>query len=188
LTSVVLTGEIHIGKTTVSRTIAELAQERGYCVHGILTPPILDSDGTRLGIEAVNLASGERRELARVWRGHRKQEEDWNWDGPQIGPYYFDPAVLVWAHDAIARGIALDCDLLIIDEIGRLELEQGLGFSQVLDLLGTSIVVRSLVVVRASLLEAFRRRLPKLEFVTFTVTSENRDDLATEIAERLFLS
>jgi nucleoside-triphosphatase THEP1 len=188
VTSVVLTGEVHIGKTTVCRAVAELTRERGYCVRGILTPPILDPKGRRLGIEAIDLASGERRELARVWRGRRKQEEDWNWDGPQMGPYFFDPAVLEWAHDAIARGIALDCDLLIIDEIGRLELEQGLGFSQVLDLLGTSIVVRSLLVVRASLLEAFHQRLPSLEFVTFIVTPDNRADLAAEIAQRLFLS
>lgn len=187
MTSVVLTGEVHIGKTSVCRAIAELTQERGYCVHGILTPPILDSQGTRLGIEAVDLATGERRELARVWRGRRKQEEEWNWDGPQMGPYYFDPAVLEWAQDAIARGIALDCDLLIVDEIGRLELEQGLGFSRVLDLLGTSVVVRSLLVVRVSLLEAFRQRLPGLKFVTFTVTLDNRADLAAEVAERFFL-
>jgi len=198
VTNVVVSGEVHIGKTTVCRAVADLAQERGYCVHGILTPPILDSEGTRLGIEAVDLGSGESRELARVWRGslrpaavwrgHREQEADWNWTGPQMGPYFFDPEVLQWAHDAISRGIALDCDLIIIDEIGRLELELNLGFSQVLDLLETSVLVRSLLVVRASLMEAFRQRLPKLEFVTFIVTPDNRGDLAAEIAARLFLS
>lgn len=188
MTSAVLSGDVHIGKTTVCRAVAELVRERGYSVHGILTPPILDSHGTRLGIEAVDLASGTRRELARVWQGQPEQQGDWNWEGPQIGPYCFDPAILEWAHGAIARGIAHGCDLLIIDEIGRLELEQGLGFSQALDLLGTSVAVRSLLVVRASLLEAFRRRLPRLDFATFTVTVDNRADLAVEIAEHLFPS
>ncbi len=187
MTSAVLTGDVHIGKTTVCRAVAALAVERGYCVRGILTPPILDSQGTRLGIEAVNLATGVRRELARVRRDEIDQE-DWDWSGPQMGPYFFDPAVLEWAQHTIARAIAFGCDLLVIDEIGRLELEQGLGFSQVLDLLDTSVVVRSLLVVRASLLEAFRKRLPGLEFLTFTVTTDNRADLAAEIAERLFLS
>jgi nucleoside-triphosphatase THEP1 len=186
--SVVLTGKVHIGKTTVCRAVVELVRERGYCVHGILTPPILDARGTRLGIEAVDLASELRRELARVWRGQRRQEEDWDWSGPQIGPYFFDAAVLEWAQDTISRGIALGCDLLVIDEIGRLELEQGVGFSQVLDLLGTGVVVRSLLVVRASLLQAFRQRLPGLEFLTLTVTPDNLADLSTEIAARLFLS
>jgi nucleoside-triphosphatase THEP1 len=188
VTSVVLTGEVHIGKTTVCRAVVELARERGYCVRGILTPPILDSQGTRLGIETVNLATGVRRELARVWRGQRKKEEDWDWDGPHMGPYFFDSGVLEWAQDTISHDIALGCDLLVIDEIGRLELERGIGFSQVLDPLDTGVVVRSLLVVRATLLEAFRRRLPGLEFLTFTVTPDNRADLATEIAARLFLS
>lgn len=191
----VLTGPVHVGKTTVCRAVAELVQQRGYCVRGILTPPILDKDGMRLGIEVLDLATGERRVLARVWQpsnGLRSPSElpmlGEEYRGPHVGPYYFDLEALQWGQNVIAEAIGIGCDLLIIDEIGRLELEQNSGFNHVLDLLVTSIVPRCLLVVRDTLLDAFRHRVPEMEFITFEVTVDNRHRLPEEIAQRLFLS
>ncbi|MBC7261546.1 MAG: hypothetical protein H5T63_06000 [Chloroflexi bacterium] len=190
----VLTGPVHIGKTTVCRAVADLVRQRGYCVRGILTPPILDKNGVRLGIEVLDLATGERRVLARVYHpndqaegsvGHSKPEEH---HGPHVGPYYFDPEALRWGQDVVAEAIGMGCDLLIIDEIGRLELEQDTGFNHILDLLVTSVVPRCLLVVRDTLLDAFRRRVPELEFVIFEVTVDNRNTLPVEITQRLFLT
>ncbi len=178
MTNVVLTGQVHIGKTTVCRAVADWARQRGYSVCGILTPPILDESGARLGIEALDLASGERRELARVDRDR---------GGPHVGAYHFNPIALQWGQDVMARAIAEGCDLLIVDEIGRLELEQNRGFNLVLDFLATSAVPRSLLVVRTVLLDAFCRRLPNLEFLTLEVTEANRDALPLEIVRRLVL-
>jgi nucleoside-triphosphatase THEP1 len=107
--------------------------------------------------------------------------------GPQVGIYQFDAAALQWGQDAVARAVAVGCDLLIVDEIGRLELERGDGFYQVLQLLQTSVVLRSLLVVRFELLERFRRHMPDLEFITFEVTATSRPALPFEITERLFL-
>jgi nucleoside-triphosphatase THEP1 len=193
----ILTGAVHIGKTTVCRAVADLVQERGYCVQGILTPPILDKTGRRLGIEVLDLATGEHRVLARVWREDGQAvpaPNGWedtihgDFSGPQVGIYQFDPAALQWGQEAVARAIAVGCDLLIVDEIGRLELEFNEGFYQVLQLLQTSIVLRSLLVVRFGLLEKFRHHVPELEFITFEVTEGNRHTLPFEISERLFLS
>ena len=108
--------------------------------------------------------------------------------GPQVGDYQFDSTALQWGQDAVARSIAVGCDLLIVDEIGRLELEQNDGFGQVLDLLDTSVVQRSLLVVRTELLDKFRRRLPELQFITFEATDANRRHLASQIIDKLFLS
>jgi len=179
VTNAVLTGKVHVGKTTVCRAVADLARQRGYCVRGILTPPILDERSERLGVEVLDLDSGERRDLARV---------DQDLGGPRVGPYSFDATALRWGQDVISRAIAAGCDLLIVDEIGRLELEQHKGFNHVLHLLATSVVPRSLLVVRATLLRRFRRRLPELEFVIFKLTEDNRDTLPREIAQRLFLT
>ncbi|MGC8788172.1 MAG: nucleoside-triphosphatase [Anaerolineae bacterium] len=190
----VLTGPVHIGKTTVCRAVADLVRQRGYCVRGILTLPILGKNGVRLGIEVLDLATGERRVLARVYHpndqtegsvGHSKPEEH---HGPRVGPYYFDPEALQWGQDVVAEAIGVGCDLLIIDEIGRLELEQDTGFNHILDLLVTSVVPRCLLVVRGTLLDAFRRRVPELEFIIFEVTVDNRNTLPVEIAQRLFLT
>jgi nucleoside-triphosphatase len=193
----VLTGRVQIGKTTVCQAVANLARERGYCVQGILTPPILDRDGERLGIEVLDLASGERRVLAQIRRpvlepsnvpGQHKTGLQGNFSGPQVGIYEFDAAALQWGQDVVARAIAVGCDLLIVDEIGRLELQQDNGFNQVLNLLETSVVLRSLLVVRAELLDLFRQRLPSLQFISFEVTRDNRYSLPFEIADRFFLA
>lgn len=176
---VVLTGEVHVGKTTICRAVVDLARQRGYCVRGILTPPIFDHEGQRLGVAIVDLASGEQRTLARV---------DRDFGGPPVGPYHFDPAVLHWGQDSIARAIAVGCDLLVVDEIGRLELEQNTGFDQVLDLWATSVVPRSLLVVRTVLLDAFRRRVLELDYIAFEITVDNRDAAPAEIAQRLLLT
>jgi nucleoside-triphosphatase THEP1 len=193
----VLTGAVHIGKTTVCQAIADLVHKRGYCVRGILTPPILDEHGRRLGIDVLDLATTERRVLARVWReGDQAVPAPKGWEaavegifaGPQVGVYQFDRAALQWGQEAVARAIAVGCDLLIVDEIGRLELEHNDGFGNVLELVQTSIVLRSLLVVRFELLEKFGRRMTDFEFITFEVTADNRHTLPFEIAERLFLS
>jgi nucleoside-triphosphatase THEP1 len=201
----ILTGPVHIGKTTVCRAVADLALGRGYCVRGILTPPILKQDGQRLGIEGVNLATGERRVLARrcppsdpqgnvFASNHVADDADaaqetlaGDFSGPRVGVYRFDPEALRWGQEAVARAVAVGCDLLIVDEIGRLELEQNRGFSHVLSLLETSIVLRSLLVVRLELLQQFHLRLPDLAFITFAVSDDNRSTLPLKIADRLFL-
>jgi nucleoside-triphosphatase THEP1 len=178
MTNAVLTGQVHVGKTTVCRKVADWAQQRGRRVRGILTLPIFDDDGSRLGIEALDLASGQQRELARV---------DRDWGGPCMGPYHFDPAALRWGEDLVEQAIAGGCDLLVVDEIGRLELEMDSGFRRVLPLLANNTLPRSLLVVRATLLEALRTRVPTLQFVAFEVTQGNRDVLPLEVLRRLFL-
>jgi len=188
MTNAVVTGRVQIGKTTVCRAVIDLARKRGYCVRGILTPPVLDKTGARLGVEVLDLSNGERRLLARVCSPDAGPAFDPPGDWPRIGSHCFDPASLQWGADAVARAVAVGCDLLVIDEIGRLELEQNTGYVGLLDLLATSVVPRSLLVVRAALLDLFRRRLPELRPIVFEVTAENRSALPVQIAERLFLT
>jgi nucleoside-triphosphatase THEP1 len=77
--------------------------------------------------------------------GHRREP-----GGPRVGPYSFAPAALARALRVLrkaatlrqacpernrrAEDTAAGCDLLIVDEIGPLELEQGKGFAPILDL------------------------------------------------------
>jgi nucleoside-triphosphatase THEP1 len=177
VTNWVLTGPVHVGKTTVCHTLVGLLRSGGYRVRGILTPAILDPQGVRLGIAIVNLADGEQRELARV---------DRKLDGPQVGPYSFDLAALQWGRETIAAAIASRCDLLLVDEIGRLELERSTGFYPVLPLLTASQVPNVLVVVRQALLELFRRQMPGWPFATVEVSLENRSRLPDRLADSFF--
>ena len=175
--NVLLTGDIQVGKTTVCRGVVELARRWGYKPKGLLTPPIFDEDGAKVGIELVDIDSGERRVLARA--GH-------DLGGPQVGRYSFDAEALAWGQSILDKAIRAGCDLLVVDEIGYLELEENGGFSAVLKALQVGALPRTIIVVRSSLVGKLYQLLPRVGFVTFTVTEENRDALPLKIAERVF--
>ena len=114
-----------MGKTTICQAVADLARRRGYRPGGVITPALHNSDGAKVGFEAADVGSGERWPLART---------DQEPGGPRVGPYSFDPAALARALRVLRRAATAGCDLLMVDEIGPLELEQGKGFAPILDL------------------------------------------------------
>jgi hypothetical protein len=116
----VLAGARGEGKTSACREAAALAAEAGLSVGGIVCPSRRDGSGRPLEIEAESLRSGERRLLA-------------SRDGG-LQPFSFSEGCFAWAL-ALLRAEAAS-DLLVLDEIGPLELVLGGGFSPFLDELG----------------------------------------------------
>jgi nucleoside-triphosphatase THEP1 len=181
--------------------------------------------GVKVGFEAVDVGSGGRWPLARTdpsigsgcgpstgsgrgpstssgrSSGHRREL-----GGPRVGPYSFDPAALARALRVLRRAATLrqaqdaaaGCDLLMVDEIGPLELEQGEGFAPILELLPVEGPTHTLIVVRPALLdqlllhlrETVRPGSPEPSFATpfkvFSVTEENRNKLPLRIVEELW--
>jgi nucleoside-triphosphatase THEP1 len=69
------------------------------------------------------------------------------------------------------------CDLLVVDEIGPLELERRGGWENAFDVLRGRDFALALVVVRPELVIKAQLRLPDCATVVLTVTRENRDQL-----------
>ena len=132
---------------------------------------------TKVGFEAVDVGTGERWPLGRT---------DAELCGPQVGPYSFDPAALARALKVLRRAATAGCDLLMVDEIGPLELEQGKGFAPVLDLLPIEGPTHTLIVVRLALLDQLLLRMRDAECTVFSVTEENRNKLPLRIVEELW--
>ena len=84
------------------------------------------------------------------------------------------------------RAVAARCDLLIVDEIGPLELEQGEGFAPILELLPVEGPTHTLIVVRPALLDQLLLRMRDAECTVFSVTEENRNKLPLRIVEELW--
>jgi len=179
-----VSGAIGAGKTTVCQKVVEAARARGFACGGLLTPPLIE-DGRKVGIVGVDLGSGERRVLART---------DHDLGGPCVGCYHFTADAFAWANAVIASAVEAGCDLLVVDEIGPLELVQGGGLAPTLDVLGAA--PRALIVVRISLVDALRRRLESVkraslpavppEVRVFVTTASSRDRLPGEVASWLF--
>jgi nucleoside-triphosphatase THEP1 len=175
---IVLTGERGIGKTTVCRETVALAEREGYPCGGILT--LTHGDGpsawnVRRGRNAhrapdvrhvMDVSSGAVRRLT--------VEEDAT-QAVELGRFRFDPHVLSWGNRTL--GQATPCDLLVIDEIGPLEVERGEGWVNAFVTLRGRGFELALVVVRPELLVRTQLRLPNWATVVLAVTQENRNQL-----------
>lgn len=177
-----LGGEIGAGKTTAGQRIVDLARAWGLTCGGLLTPALIE-EGRKVGIVGVDLGSGERRLMARL---------DRDLGGPRVGCYYFAVDAFTWGNAVIASAADAGCDLLVVDEIGPLELARGGGLAPALDLLDA--VPRALIVVRLSLVDTLRDRLKQggvslraASLRVFLTTASSRDRLPDEIVSWLFI-
>ncbi len=206
-------GDIAVGKTTVCRRVAERIRQRGQRVGGIITRPLYDGQGCKRGLAVCDLWSGEARLLASVGQSEGALVSLPGFRGGQVsqfprprgeegrvrgnsdfqaraspgplyqGPYTFDPAAFAWAVEAVRTALSQAPDLIIVDEIGPLELERGAGFAPLLGLL-TRGAVPLLLVVRWSCRQALEARLG-CEALAFVVDVATRDALPEAILEAM---
>ncbi len=164
----ILTGSRGIGKTTVCRETVRLAQHRGHTCGGILTfsrPDVRHVYDVRTG--AVRQLTCEP-------------------DAPQVvvqGRFCFSWETLRWASRVLSRSVP--CHLLVIDEIGPLELERNEGWPIAFDVLRGGAFDLALVVVRPELVAAVQLRLPSPPPRAVTVTHGNRDTLPGALVDGL---
>jgi nucleoside-triphosphatase THEP1 len=169
-----LTGPVGAGKTTVAERVVGLARRQGLTTGGLLAPALKNACGQKAGIWGVDAASSERRLLART---------DRDLGGPQVGPYSFDEGALAWSLEVVET--ALEADLLVLDEMGKLELWRGLGLAPLLPRLAAGEARRALVLVREGLLEELKARLAPARLAVFRIDGQNRDELPRRIAQYL---
>jgi len=170
---VLLTGERGVGKTHLCQRVVREVLEQGYSCAGVLSPPVI-VDGDKVGISLVDAASGAKRALATADRAPGKVR----W-----GKYRFVPSTLEWGVSLLSR--ATPCDLLVVDELGPLELELGQGLVEALHVLSEGDYSLALVVVRPELVEFVDHRLEGQQTRVIEVTLQNRDRLPGEIVSML---
>ena len=171
-----VTGEIGCGKTTACRRALAQLRARGVAPSGILTPPRLDEHGHKVGIDVLDLDTGQTRPLATYDAS----------GGETVGRYTFDPQALRWAVARLTAAVDAGPALLIVDEIGPLELTHGGGFVDVLDpLAAPQRVPHGLVIVRAACVATLEARLDRPDARRFWIDRANRDAMPARIAKAL---
>lgn len=168
-----VTGERGVGKTHLCQQVVKLAGMRGYRCAGVLSRAALEGDH-KVAITLVDVATNAERTLAVA--DATPGELRW-------GRYRFVPGTLEWGSDLLAG--ATPCDLLIVDELGPLELTLGQGLVSALDVLDGGAFSLALVVVRPELLDALRERLQCAETRVVEVELPNRDQLPRQILSLL---
>lgn len=171
---VILTGERNTGKTTACRKTITLAQAQGYICSGVLT--LSDANDVR---DVLDVHSGRARRLT-------IEPNDFDADGNTAivqGRFRFHPEIMDWGNDVLAQIAA--CHLLVVDELGPLEIERGQGWQKAFDALRGNNYALALVVVRPELLEQAKLKLPARPTTILTVDIHNRDDLPNVLVETL---
>ena len=155
---VIISGVVGSGKTTFCKHAIDIIRNStkpSRSVKGILAPAIFDG-ATKVGIEALDLASGERRHLAQ-----RRTESS---AGIQTQQWSLDRDTVDWCNQILRA--AVPCDLLVVDELGPLEFERDEGFQEGMIALDSKQYLVALVVVRRKLLHFAEARWPNAEVHT----------------------
>lgn len=171
-----LTGDIGVGKSTVCQRVVEAGHAHDLSIAGILSQPLLDAQGNRTGLVAVDLESGETRALASTKRSLSSLSR---------GSYSFDPATFAWAIERVQAALLRTPALVILDEIGPLELEAEKGFAPLLEPL-LNAPCPTLLVVRRACRPILEARLTVSPFV-FEVNNATREGLPGAIVAALCL-
>jgi nucleoside-triphosphatase len=161
-----------VGKSTVLWRVVEVLKARGYRVGGMISREMRTS-GARVGFEITDVSSGKRGVLARI-SGLR---------GPQVGRYHVNLEDLDAVGAVSIVNAVEDSDVVVIDEIGPMEL-----FSAAFqDAVRRAVESVKLVVgvahwrARSKLIDDVRERP---DAVLVQVTFENRETLHEVVVEK----
>lgn len=156
-----LSGKSGAGKTTLcSRTVA-LLQDAGVQVAGLLSPARIERN-RKTGIFVRDIVSGQQRLLAGKHSRGRGAGLGWR----------FDPDALRWGSKILKS--AAPSDVLVVDELGPLELKQDEGWTVAWEVLNANRFAAALIVVRPSLIESLKKRLEGHVLKIVSVTSSRR--------------
>ena len=152
---VFITGPSGSGKTYWCQKLVELASSQGIRACGLLSPA-LTVRGVKVGIDLVDISTGNKLRLAR-----KRRSSDQGADPPGIATHdwLFDPAVLAWGNQVLAS-LPERFALLILDELGPLEFLQNQGLTAGLSLVDRKGYQLACVVVRPELLANAQERWP----------------------------
>lgn len=155
-----LTGPVHSGKTTLLREIVQELKRENLNVHGFLSEVVLKNDKI-IGYDLFDLKEEEVIPFIR-----REGEKEWE----QIGSFYLIPKSLAEASKIILR--SRDADLVVVDEVGPLELE-GKGLWPALEQVIFQPQVHYLLVARTNIMEDFLKVLGKKEVKVFDIRDKD---------------
>ncbi|MBN1858184.1 DUF2478 domain-containing protein [Candidatus Bipolaricaulota bacterium] len=158
-TAILVTGGISEGKTSAVRFLADELLRSGIGVGGILAARIQDRNGLRtVGYDLEIIGSGKRIPLAAEAP-----------PGQQVGRFFLRVNALQEAKTVLRRA-AISKAVVILDEVGRLELS-GQGHAAALEsvLVGSALPV---LVVRRPFVEAIRNRFGLLNADCYDVRKD----------------
>ncbi|OGD16143.1 MAG: hypothetical protein A2V76_03120 [Candidatus Aminicenantes bacterium RBG_16_63_14] len=163
----VLSGPVHGGKTTFLERSLPRWTARGVSCAGFLSPAVTAADGEK-GYDLLELKEGRRRPYL------RRQGEP---GAERTGPFVFVPAALDLARSIIREADARE--LLVVDEVGPLELQGGGLWPALRETVGRP-ERRILLVAREEILEDLAAVLAPVVPLVFDIRDPDVQELLDE--------
>lgn len=160
----IVSGPVGGGKTTFTRNITEFLKDQDIKSEGILSERIMAGSRTT-GYDVVDLTTGEREMFLR---------EDGNPAGETIGKFYIYPAGLQAGRSILEALVSEKTGIVIIDEVGMLEL-QGKGWHDSISELLEKSSNNILMTVRDKYVDDVKKKWNLTEAIIFNVPdNDNR--------------
>jgi len=154
----IITGDREAGKTSFCRQIILEAHSRGFSTAGVLSPAVF-TQGVKTAIEVEDIAGGQKRLLA-ILRNEVPDAITRRWK--------FDEEALKWGSKVLAE--STPCDVLIVDELGPLELEHNQGWIEGIQAIDTGKYLAALVVIRTELIITGQQLWPRSGVISLART------------------
>ncbi|HHX66337.1 MAG TPA: DUF2478 domain-containing protein [Chloroflexi bacterium] len=173
---ILLTAPTGAGKTMACRYFTEMAREEGFSVGGILCRGRYSLAGHKIGIDALDLLTGEEHPL------DISKADD---DIPFIGRFRLNPLAMEWALQSVYHALDSPLDVVIIDEISPSEVGHGHGFDAALEHLSSARAGRVILPIRSEFQPHLRASLSHLHPATIILTLRNRDLLPDRLLNQV---
>ena len=174
----IVSGPRGSGKTALCLRLVDRARQYRLNCAGLISPARFEG-GRKVGIDLLDVRSSEYRLLAQA-------------DGLpgelRTAAFRFDTEAVKWGAWLLTE--ACPCDVLIVDELGPLELERGQGWANALDVLRNGQFQLAVVVVRPTLVNVFRRLMGHVPSLfqaesLFALPDVNAEDRAIRVMSML---
>ncbi len=167
----ILTGSVDSGKTTFVKNLINDLRKQKKSLCGIYSDAVI-SGSRKIGYDIVSISTGDSRKLCRERSGEIQSGQlkfEFNQDGVNFGLNVLNHAM----HN--------QCDYLVIDEAGPLELNEK-GWASVLGNILKGFPNNIIVVVRDYLVDEFMEKWHLKETNIFNINNEKED----QIIDKLF--
>ena len=177
----IVSGEINSGKTTTAKKLISSFRNEGACVRGFICEGIQGEQGKDIFF-IVDIGTGKRMVFAINTITHSEEElygKGFH-DAPSsrspisTGRYRFSSDAINFGESLLKNSV--DADVLVLDELGILELQEN-GFFKVTRWLLTNYAGTMLLVIREKLLSQLLSKLNiNKDEVIFHYPDDTRDD------------
>ncbi len=170
----VLTGDKGNGKSTLLLKLVNEYKINNLKICGIISPAV-HNNFNRIGYDVMNIQNKNKVPLCRIDSGVNKINE---------GGFLFFEDGINFGNSVLDLKNLSDCKLVIIDEVGPLELNNK-GWSDSIDKIINQLSVPVLLVIRESLIDRVKERWQFIPKHIWKIQNGNSSDIYNEIVNTL---